>query len=177
MTEVGHQPCPHPECSSSDAFCYNTVKMVGKCHSCDRPYPAKGVVYTEEIKQKYPLKPLDRDMNYVPKNIRPATSMQVGNGGFVASRGITRDTMEFYGVKTYSDADGPGKQEYVYPSGGKKIRYYPKAFSAEGLRSDELFGMNLWNAGSARYVTVTEGELDAMSAYQMLKSNYTNPVV
>ena len=37
--------------------------------------------------------------------------------------------------------------------------------------------MNLWNAGSARYVTVTEGELDAMSAYQMLKGNYTNPVV
>jgi len=85
--------------------------------------------------------------------------------------------MEFYGVKTYSDADGPVKQEYVYPSGGKKIRYYPKAFSTEGLRADELFGMNLWNAGSARFVTVTEGEVDAMSAYQMLKGNYTNPVV
>jgi twinkle protein len=115
-------------------------------------------------------------MNYVPKDIRPPTNF-TNNSGFVAMRGITSATMEFYGVRTKSDADGPVAQEYVYPSGGKKIRYWPKSFSQDGLRSDELFGMNLWNAGSARYVTVTEGELDAMSAYQMLKGNYTNPVV
>jgi hypothetical protein len=37
--------------------------------------------------------------------------------------------------------------------------------------------MNLWNAGCAKYVTITEGEVDALSAYQMLLSNYVNPVV
>ena len=176
MTELAHQPCPHPQCSSSDAFCYNTEKMVGHCHSCDNPYPAKGVRYDQETLNKYPLKPREKTMNYVPKDIRPPTNF-TNNSGFVAMRGITSATMEFYGVRTKSDADGPVAQEYVYPSGGKKIRYWPKSFSQDGLRSDELFGMNLWNAGSARYVTVTEGELDAMSAYQMLKGNYTNPVV
>ena len=176
MPEMPHQPCPHPECSSSDAFCYNTEKMVGKCHSCDNPYPAKGVKYDQETLNKYPLKPRENTMNYVPKDIRPPTNF-TNNSGFIPMRGITAATMEFYGVRTKSDADGPVAQEYVYPSGGKKIRYWPKSFSQDGLRSDELFGMNLWNAGSARYVTVTEGELDAMSAYQMLKGNYTNPVV
>ena len=176
MPEMPHQPCPHPECSSSDAFCYNTEKMVGKCHSCDNPYPAKGVKYDQETLNKYPLKPRENTMNYIPKDIRPPTNF-TNNSGFIPMRGITAATMEFYGVRTKSDADGPVAQEYVYPSGGKKIRYWPKSFSQDGLRSDELFGMNLWNAGSARYVTVTEGELDAMSAYQMLKGNYTNPVV
>jgi twinkle protein len=37
--------------------------------------------------------------------------------------------------------------------------------------------MNLFTSGSSKMVTVTEGELDALSVSQMLKSSYTNPVV
>jgi len=37
--------------------------------------------------------------------------------------------------------------------------------------------MNLFTAGSSKMVTITEGELDALSVAQMLKSGYTNPVV
>jgi twinkle protein len=37
--------------------------------------------------------------------------------------------------------------------------------------------MNLYPAGCSKMVTITEGELDALSASQMLKSQYTNPVV
>jgi twinkle protein len=101
-------------------------------------------------------------------------------GEYLHDRGITAKTMEFYGVQTFLDDSGnPKRQEYVYPSGGKKVRYYPKSFSAVGLRSDELFGMNLFPAGSSKYVTIVEGEVDALSAYQMLSggSNYVNPVV
>jgi replicative DNA helicase len=38
----------------------------------------------------------------------------------------------------------------------------------ENFKSDELFGMDKFNAGCAKAVVITEGELDAMSAYQML---------
>jgi twinkle protein len=83
-------------------------------------------------------------------------------------RSISDSTMKFYGVKTYVDAQGKEiKQDYVYPSGGIKTRFFPKEFRAKNLKSDELFGMNLWNAGSGKIVTICEGELDAMSAYQM----------
>ncbi len=86
--------------------------------------------------------------------------------------------MEFYDVRSYRDANGElTKQEYIYPSGGKKIRVMPKTFSAQGLSQDELFGMNLFPAGSASIVTITEGELDALSAHQMLNVRGTNPVV
>ena len=37
--------------------------------------------------------------------------------------------------------------------------------------------MNLFTAGSSKMVTITEGELDALSVAQILKGSYTNPVV
>jgi twinkle protein len=79
-----------------------------------------------------------------------------------------------YNVLTYDD-----RQEYIYPSGGIKVRKLSdKAFYAkDGFKGDELFGMNLFPAGCSKMVTITEGELDALSAAQMLKSQYTNPVV
>jgi twinkle protein len=82
--------------------------------------------------------------------------------------------MKSYNVLTFDD-----RQEYVYPSGGIKVRrLQEKAFYAKnGFKGDELFGMNLFPAGSAKYVTITEGELDALSVSQMLGNQYVNPVV
>jgi twinkle protein len=97
----------------------------------------------------------------------------------MAYRGITKETMEFYDCKTFIDGKGePVRQEYIYPSGGVKVRQLPKTFSARNLKTDELFGMNLWNSGTSKIITITEGELDAMSAYQMLYNpKFDNPVV
>ena len=67
MTEIPHQPCPH--CDSSDAFSYNTQKMVGNCFSCHEAYPAKGKHYSAEVLAKYPLRDKENNMNYVPKNL------------------------------------------------------------------------------------------------------------
>ena len=173
--EVVHQACPYPVCSSSDAFCYNVVKMTGHCKSCDRGYPSKEPMF-DWAKDEYPLK----DKGFVPKAIEvdvfevfdePKTKE---DGSYVATRGITAGTRQFYNVKTYGD-----RQEYPYPSGSIKVRKMPKEFYAKnGFKGDELFGQNLFSAGSSKVVTVTEGEEDAMAAYQMLSSGgYTNPVV
>ena len=72
-------------------------------------------------------------------------------------RGISQKTMEDYGVLTY-----PDRQEYVYPSGGAKkyVELDEKVFyTKNNFKGDELFGMNLFTAGSSKMVTITEGEL------------------
>jgi replicative DNA helicase/5S rRNA maturation endonuclease (ribonuclease M5) len=114
---------------------------------------------------------------YTPKDIKPETPGEKSGtdvGNWVSMRGIAAPTMEKFGVKTYQD-----RQEYVYPSGGIKVRnLQEKGFYAKnGFKGDELFGMNLFPAGSAKKVTVTEGELDALSVYQMMDHRYINPVV
>ena len=96
---------------------------------------------------------------------------------YKADRGITEATMKAYEVETSVNSEGVSvEQFYPYPGGGRKIRTLPKSFKADrGFKSDELFGMDKFNAGSAKACTITEGEVDAMSAFQMLGSKY--PVV
>lgn len=170
MTETAHLKCPYVECGSSDGFSFNSEGF-GKCHSCNRGYPSRESTF-DWAAEEYPtreFKPSKREE--LP--MFDETTVK-GPGRFVASRGITERTMEFYGVKTYDD-----RQEYPYPSGGIKVRKLPKEFFAKnGFKGHELFGMNLFPAGCSKMVTVTEGELDAMSAFQMLSDGqYKNPVV
>jgi len=176
MGDIAHQECPYPSCGSSDAFSYNTGGY-GRCHACERGYPSKERTF-EWAKEKYPVEVVER--SFTPKAIQSwdpserATKETPGEGGWVSMRGIAAPTMEKFGVKTYQD-----RQEYVYPSGGIKVRnLQEKGFYAKnGFKGDELFGMNLFPAGSAKKVTVTEGELDALSVYQMMDHRYINPVV
>ena len=169
--DIIHQPCPYVSCGSSNAFSYNT-KGFGKCHSCGSGYPSRQEMHPW-AKDKYPTIKNESDyMNvteFTPKRIEDRSE-----GQHTPLRGILRDTMIGYNVLTYND-----RQEYIYPSGGIKVRKLDeKAFYAkDGFKGDELFGMNLYPAGCSKMVTITEGELDALSASQMLKSQYTNPVV
>tara|TARA_R110000824_G_scaffold115939_1_gene267170 strand:- start:181 stop:1668 length:1488 start_codon:yes stop_codon:yes gene_type:complete len=141
------------------------------CHSCGKPYPSKEEKH-QWAKDKYPTNKESNYMNvteFTPKRIEDRSE-----GEHTPLRGIMLGTMKDYNVLTYDD-----RQEYIYPSGGIKVRKLSdKAFYAkDGFKGDELFGMNLFPAGCSKMVTITEGELDALSAAQMLKSQYTNPVV
>jgi twinkle protein len=92
---------------------------------------------------------------------------------FREDRGLTKSTMEFYGVRTLLDSNGnPKRHEYPYPTGKKFRNLDEKSFFAENLKSDELFGMDKFNRGVAQAITITEGELDAMSVFQMMGSKY-----
>lgn len=170
MVEKPHQACPYTDCGSSDAFSYNTDGF-GRCHSCERGYPSKDPMYSW-AKERYPTVEKDNFdnlrsmMNNVPKSLSQKTYKEM--------RGITAKTMEEFDVVTDDFT-----QEYTYPSGGKKVRMLQdkKFFTKDGFKGDELFGMNLFPAGSSKFVTITEGEVDALSAWQMLKSNWTTPVV
>ena len=171
MSEHSHQPCPFTSCGSSDAFSWNTDGF-GKCHACDGGYPSKRQTF-DWSQDKYPVSG-NKEYEMSVTNFTPKRIEDVSDGKYANMRSITSKTMEDFGVLTYGD-----RQEYVYPSGGIKVRnIQEKGFYAkDGFKGDELFGMNLFTAGSAKMVTITEGELDALSVAQILKSGYTNPVV
>ena len=167
-------PCPFTDCGSSDAFSYHTDKRVGKCFSCDRSYPHKGMMLLDWASEKYPLE--DKYKNMDDMQLKTQRSDNTPSDGLIYQpfRGISASTMEFFGVKTNDT-----KQVYPYPNGTSKVRILPKDFSRNGgFKSDSLFGQNLFPVGCSRKVTVCEGELDAMSAHQMLSGGgYINPVV
>tara|TARA_B110000495_G_scaffold18686_1_gene13203 strand:+ start:6174 stop:7754 length:1581 start_codon:yes stop_codon:yes gene_type:complete len=171
MSEISHQPCPFIDCGSSNAFCYNTELNVGNCFSCHEGYPSRKATY-DWADETYPKKEKEKEMHTLETT---KTIPTVGNGRYEDMRSIKASVMEDYGVMTFDTT-----QEYKYPSGGVKVRTLnTKGFYAkDGFKGDELFGMNLFTAGSSKMLTITEGELDALSVAQMLKSGtYINPVV
>ena len=180
MSDLNHQPCPHTDCGSSDAFSWSEVKRTGVCFSCGKPYPTKSMDVFDWASERYPLSgnKVSRD-SWEEQPMATTNKIKVvdkGDGYFMPLRGVLKNTMEFYNVKTYDAEEEPNNHVYVYPNGSTKTRVFPKEFyTGNNFKSDMLFGMDKFPAGSAMAVTICEGELDAMSAYQMLGSQY--PVV
>lgn len=163
QTTVEHQnitgqPCPYVDCGSSDAFSYNT-RGFGKCFSCGKRYPSPSKVHSWAV-EKYPA--TKGQEIFVDE-----TKLDDTQSDYVAHRGVSVRTMEVYGVTTTKDK---GYQVYTYPSGGKKMRNLKEKnfHTTKGFPTDELFGMDKFTAGCSSVLTITEGELDAMSVYQML---------
>lgn len=172
MSNVNSQPCPFVSCGSSDAFSYN-VNGYGICYSCGSSYPAKGMKTFEWASEKYPLLNSYKEGGSMSEDKElPVTDT---DGIYDSCRGITPNTMKAYNCLTYYKGDEPSHHSYIYPDGGVKTRILPKSFHSTNFKMDQLYGMNNFPAGSAVAVTITEGEIDAMSAYQMMGSKY--PVV
>lgn len=150
-----HQPCPH--CGSSDAL---SVYADGgaKCFSCGWVWKQfeKGegskVTVVSEVKEEAGRFPTDG----------------------IPDRGLTADTCKKYGVKVVVKSGGIAQHIYPYcdKAGNvvaQKIRTVEgKQFHCLGnMREGLLFGQHLFPA-NGKYVTVTEGEIDAMSVWQMI---------
>ena len=93
---------------------------------------------------------------------------------YVPLRGINKETLKFYAVKTKVDPDGkPVSIGFEYPDGSVKVRSLTaKRFEWTPLGDKSkvgLFGSDKFDPGSHKYVTITEGELDALSLYQVLR--------
>lgn len=104
------------------------------------------------------------------------TPLGQGQYSAIPDRGITIDTAKAYGITVSGD-----KQFFPYHDTNgnhvaNKVRYVSKKdFYAEGRLPDAgLFGQHLFRDGG-KYITITEGEIDAVSAYQMMGSKW--PVV
>lgn len=138
-------PCPRTiECGSSDA--YSEYEDHGHCFSCGKHFPF-GVSQIEEEDNT------GCTYEYLPL------------------RGITKETMQRYNILTRINPDGrPYAVGFPYAGGALKGRKLDaKAFWTKGnISVAGLFGKELFPAGSAKSITVTEGELDAASVHQML---------
>lgn len=92
----------------------------------------------------------------------------------LSKRNISEDTCRKYGV-TVDPSDKSYHLPYHSQEGelvATKIRQQNKIFRWTGTptKAKALFGQHLF--GSGRYITITEGELDALAVYEMLGSKY-----
>lgn len=90
---------------------------------------------------------------------------------YMSHRGLTKETMMKYRISTKIDAEGkPVSVGFQYPNGGIKTRYlHAKEFSWAGKTDGPcLFGQDVFPPACSRSLTITEGEFDAASVYQMV---------
>ena len=164
-----HLPCPL--CSSSDAVSMNKDGSA-YCFSCQEHIKEYNME-TQEIQStkstnEYEVKDYLKQSNYAE----------------IIDRNIKEPTCKRYGVTVKMDSIGNITNHY-YPyhdkQGAKiatKTRYTKlKEFSLQGnTKVSGLFGEHLFSKN--KYVIITEGELDCLSAYQMFKTDrYETPVV
>jgi len=166
--KLTHQPCD--DCGSSDALCINYDESTF-CHSCRKythpPLDGSGIAV------RVPEKPLTGSEGFDSTLELLATQNFVG----VPERGLSVATMKTYGVVIKN-----GQVVYPYfdptePTSpvAAKLRYPDKRFQTSGeWGGGGLFGQQLFPKGG-KYVTLTEGEYDALAAFQMMGSKY--PVV
>jgi twinkle protein len=93
---------------------------------------------------------------------------------YLASRGISRETMAYYGVETKVNSSGvPVAIGFPYGTYSVVRNLPDKAYKTVGDGSTpSLFGKDKFNGGSSRSITVTEGAYDAMSIYECLGRKY-----
>jgi len=165
-TFVQHLPCE--SCGSSDA---NSLYSDGHqyCHKCEEFIPSN----EETSMQTNTVVSIDK-----PKPLNGYDNAVLSDLG---DRKIAADTAKLYGVSVIKNNSTITHHLYSYKGSdgeliGRKIRGVEgKKFWSEGNLSDAgLFGQHLFPR-KGKYVTVCEGELDAMSAYEILGSKW--PVV
>lgn len=92
---------------------------------------------------------------------------------YLPLRGIAVETLKFYDVKTKIDGTGrPIAVGFKYPNGSYKVRSLEKKdFWSEGdITKAGLFGRDKFDAAGHKYVTITEGEFDALAIHQVLRN-------
>ena len=160
--EITHQPCPFKDCASSDAFAYNVLSKVGKCHSCGRGYPGKDKMFSW-AEGTYPPPPPKVDLR----------NTKIITGRFNDIRGLDEDVAKLYNIQLqYGENNTPVRYAFKYPNNVKYRGYEEKKFwTKERGAPTDLFGPD-FNAGSSKRIYITEGEFDAASLYQVLGKSY-----
>ena len=151
-----HIGCDH--CGSSDAAVINEddSKYCFKCNVRDKP------------ENGFNMKTLPQVSTNTQK---PFLSRSDAFESGISDRRLALKTVEAYGVKL--TPEGELLFPYFNKSGAhvaNKVRSQDKQFKVEGdWKVATLFGQAIFSNGGD-VVTICEGELDAMSAYQMMGS-------
>lgn len=167
---VGKERCPRCAENGNDKSGDNLVIYDDGGKVCFRP----GCGYTvlsDDYKAKY------GGYELVGKPFDEAKAAEIKNfsldpNGF---RGLTRETCAKFRVRHEFDSKDKVVAQYYpatqnYELCGYKVRKEPKDFDAYGTtgKACEMFGQAIFRNSNSKTVIITGGELDAMSAYQML---------
>ena len=164
-----HQPCPL--CGSSDAASINEDGSA-YCFSCDK-----------RVNDYINLTQFEPINNSVEEfKVKQTNSINEIEGSFEAltDRGISLSTAKKFNVKVVKNTEGEIiKHFYPYSIAAEvtsyKVREVGKYFSWRGSsQGTGLFGQSVFK-DSGKYITLVEGECDAMAAYELLGSKW--PVV
>lgn len=172
-----HLPCPNPECGSSDAYSIQDNGW-GKCFACDKNFPPEAEGKVRNVEEKRESRP--RTFSALSDVARP-----------LPSRGFTEETVQRYKVHVGREEDKFVAKYPLFDVNGnhvgnkirmptriirkadgtkKKVKDFPQEGNLENLG---LFGRHAFPPGG-KYITVVEGQDDALAAYQM---NGKYPVV
>ncbi len=159
---------PCPKCGSSDAVSLNADGSA-KCFSCDTFFPD----YDRESTGKV------IEMTHKPKQESTFLTTYTGAYGELTDRGISEKTATKFGVKIVKDRNNNVVQHiYPYFNGteivGTKTRYVDnKNFSCNGtFEGTGLFGEQLYRNTGGKYLTITEGECDAMAVNELFQGKW-----
>ena len=156
---------PCPKCGGSDPVSLN-ANGSAKCFSCESFFPdyeessTGSVVETKQPTESF-------------------VSSYTGAYGELTDRGISQQTATKFGVKVVTDRNGKVTQ-HIYPffNGGEivgtKIRYVDsKNFACNGsFEGTGLFGEQLYRNTGGKYLTITEGECDAMAVHELFQGKW-----
>jgi twinkle protein len=148
-----------PECGSSDGNVRHS-EGYSFCFVCETRFG--------ESMQTETVIPMKRESNI----------KTVGTLGALTERSISKETAQKYNtdVKVNGNMNTHHIYKYFDESGnniGNKVRNVStKDMWVEGSMTEALlFGQNIF-APNGKYITITEGEVDAMSAYELLGSKW-----
>jgi len=163
-----HKPCP--SCGGSDPVSINHDGSA-KCFSCDTFFKDYESAMGGNVADFNSFKRSNDNAPFAEnKSVYHA----------LTDRSISLETAKKYGVRSVKDEKG-NIIEHHYPvyinneEVATKIRRPNKVFGWSGSpKGTGLFGQQIAQAGG-KYITITEGECDAMAAYELLGSKW--PVV
>ena len=157
---------PCPKCGGSDPVSMNEDKSA-HCFSCSTHFAN----YPEACKG-----------NIVEVETKPTNTFlnsYTGSYGALTDRDISEATSKKYGVRRVISSTNEISQ-HIYPffNGneivGTKTRFVEnKNFSFAGTyEGTGLFGEQLFRNTGGKYLTITEGECDAMACYELMQSKW-----
>jgi twinkle protein len=161
-----HKPCPN--CGGSDPVSINSDGSA-KCFSCG--------TFFKDYESAMGGNVADFNSFKRSNNNTPFTNSVYHA---LTDRSISLETAKKFGVRSVKDEQGNIIQHH-YPAYinneevATKVRNADKTFTWSGSpKGTGLFGQQVAQAGG-KYITITEGECDAMAAYELLGSKW--PVV
>ena len=157
-----HKDCP--ECGHRDCLGINEDGSA-KCFSC-------GIYIRSDQRVHQPS----------PRLVKDSTTIKEGEVNALSDRGISLNTAKKYGVKSLVSSSGEVLRHfYPYFNGSEEVAYKTRVVDGKGFLSAGpisecgLFGQQIVGDKGGKYLTITEGECDAMAAYELLGSKW--PVI